>query len=131
MLQKIKRNIAPIVLNAALFIGIWMLLFKKPDYLAITVKDVQKPQFYVDTAATFHDFVSLPLKIEGELDAPAYIEIRDYDNPNYIVDRINLRAGKTALDIRTDYYGRGFLRISYKPYGVKKGHLVIRVATPI
>ena len=87
MLQKIKRNIAPIVLNAALFFGIWMLLFKKPDYLAITVKDVQKTQFYVDTAATFHDFVSLPLKIEGELDAPAYIEIRDYDNPNYIVDQ--------------------------------------------
>ncbi|MGX7685721.1 hypothetical protein ACWA1C_01050 [Flectobacillus roseus] len=129
MLQKIKRNIAPIVLNAALFIGLWMLLFKKPDYLAITVKNVQKPQFYVDTAATFHDFVSLPLKIEGELDAPAYIEIRDYDNPNYIVHRFNLKAGKTALDYSIDYYGRGFLRISYKPYGVKKGHLVIKVAT--
>jgi len=129
MLQKIKRNIAPIVLNAALFIGLWMLLFKKPDYLAITVKDVQKPQFYVDTAATFHDFVCLPLKIEGELDAPAYIEIRDYDNPNYVVHRFNLKKGKTVLDYSIDYYGRGFLRISYKPYGVKKGHLVIKVAT--
>ena len=129
MLQKIKHNIAPIVLNAALFFGIWMLLFKKTDYLAISVKDVQKPQFYVDTSATFHDFVSLPLKIEGELDAPAYIEIRDYDNPNYIVHRFNLKAGKTALDYSIDYYGRGFLRISYKPYGVKKGHLVIKVAT--
>lgn len=128
MLQKIKRNIAPIVLNTALFFGIWMLLFKKPDYLAISVKDVQKPQFYVDTSATFHDFVSLPLKIEGELDAPAYIEIRDYDNPNYIVNRFNLKKGKTALDYSIDYYGRGFLRISYKPYGVKKGHLVIKVA---
>lgn len=129
MLQKLKRNIAPIVLNAALFFGIWMLLFKKPNYLAITVKDVQKPQFYVDTSATFNDFVSLPLKIEGELDAPAYIEIRDYDNPNYIVHRFNLKKGKTALDYSIDYYGRGFLRISYKPYGVKKGHLVIKVAT--
>ncbi|MDI9867093.1 hypothetical protein QM480_22320 [Flectobacillus sp. DC10W] len=129
MLQKLKRNIAPIVLNAALFFGIWMLLFKKPNYLAISFKDVQKPQFYVDTSATFHDFVSLPLKIEGELDAPAYIEIRDYDNPNYIVHRFNLKAGKTALDYSIDYYGRGFLRISYKPYGVKKGHLVIKVAT--
>ncbi len=129
MLQKIKHNIAPIVLNAALFFGIWMLLFKKTDYLAISVKDVQKPQFYVDTSATFHDFVSLPLKIEGELDAPAYIEIRDYDNPNYIVHRFNLKKGKTALDYSIDYYGRGFLRISYKPYGVKKGHLVIKVAT--